>query len=68
MVAEFTATIGIVYACFVDGSASNWGGADSGVAISIAAVIIYRTYLSGVRASVGDGAKELRDGYQKLLS
>ena len=60
MVAEVTATIGIGSACFIDGSASNWSSAGSGVAISIAAVIIYGAYISNVRAGVSKGAQELR--------
>ena len=62
MIAEVAAAIGIGNACFIDGSASDWGGANSCVAISVAAIIIYRANLSNFRACISNGAKELNYG------
>ena len=59
MVAEVAATIGIGNANFVNSSACDWGSAGSGVAITIAAVIIHGANLPNVRTGVSNGTKKL---------
>ena len=59
MVAEIAAAISVCGANLVNSSASNWGSADSGVAITIATIIVYCANLPNVLARVSNGTKKL---------
>ena len=60
MVAEVAAAISVCGANLVNSSTSDWGSADSGVTVTIAAVIVHGANITNVRARVSNGTKELR--------